>query len=422
MKKAILLIASIFIFTACSSMGGKSNIISILSAPKLTQTENEIVKAIDTYLGENITLKYPKSSAYTAPVQVYDIDGDGEKEAIVLYYASNKGANIRLAILEHQEGKWNLTFDIEGLGTEVFRFETASLVNKDTKQILIGYSYPNTSDRFIAAYFIENGIKSDVYSERCYDFATSDIDYDGKDEIILVGDSGVNERTRVQILRADDKFSLKTVNSIYLVNNDATVTNIAISPLSGKDGSGVFIDYVDSYKNTYTEAYVFTGNYVQNLLPVRSIQKSWDYSYPLKSQDITGDRTVEIPTILEDDTHMPSKFKYMEWTDYSVTSSNRNRFGICDITNGIFVGLPNEWQGYISLESEENSPIWKILNSKNDRVLLVVEKLAPGEIPSQSDMKSAYITFGAQRWRFEFGDDLSPDQKEYILSTISYIK
>ena len=79
------------VLSGCSGLPGRTNITSLLSAPKFSQTESDIIKAIDNHIGDNITLRHSTSQGYSAPVQFIDIDGKDEDEAVVFYYAPNKG-------------------------------------------------------------------------------------------------------------------------------------------------------------------------------------------------------------------------------------------------------------------------------------------------------------------------------------------
>ena len=120
----------VFALTGCSAFTGKNNIINLLSAPKLNENESVIVDTIENYLDEDITLKYSKNMGYSAPIQFIDIDFDKTEEAVVFYYAPNKGANIRFALLSYKADGWSVVADKEGLGTDVFYFATTAKTSK----------------------------------------------------------------------------------------------------------------------------------------------------------------------------------------------------------------------------------------------------------------------------------------------------
>ena len=112
MKRLAAIFITLVMLCGCSSIGVKKNITGLLSSPKHSQTESLIVQEIGDYLGENITLKYSQTQGYSAPIQFADIDGDKTDEALVFYYAPNKGTNIRFAFLKSIDEKWEMRFSI----------------------------------------------------------------------------------------------------------------------------------------------------------------------------------------------------------------------------------------------------------------------------------------------------------------------
>lgn len=416
MKKIILLFFIVITLTACSGVGNKTNIINLLSAPKLSQTENDIVKAIDTYLGENIVLKYSNTMGYSAPVQIMDVDDDGESEAFVLYYAPNKGTNIRLALLENIGGKWTIVFDKEGLGSEVFHFTITRLSATAQKQVLVGYSNPTTEDKFIAVYFLDSETEAEVYSERCNQVIVGDLTGDGYDDITLAVKAPDN-RTKISVLSLGEDNLFATVGTHYLKAANIQITQLAISKVDGKKNA-LYIDYKDAYKKTYTEAGVFNGSILERILPAVTIAKVWEYSFDLNSTDMDADGTLEIPTVIQEDVQdeLPV-LKFIEWTDYSKGEQDRKYFGVCDTKTGLFIAAPDEWQEQISLLYEEKS--WSITRLDDGTGLVRIKPMQVGSVPDVSDKEIVTVKIGTRRWQIEFSDDVSKEQREYMIGSMT---
>ena len=185
MRRLIILLCTVLVLTGCSGMPSRNNITNLLSAPKFSQTESNIVEAIADHIGENITLRYSQSQGYSSPVQLIDIDGDENDEAIVFYYAPNKGTNIRMAVLSYSGERWNIVSDKEGLGTEVFYFDTAEFKQLENRQLLVGYLSSNIDENFFVTYFTDSEKNIPDYVERCQDIVVGDVNYDGYSDIIL---------------------------------------------------------------------------------------------------------------------------------------------------------------------------------------------------------------------------------------------
>lgn len=418
MRRIILLISMVITFTACSGMGNKSSIINLLSAPKLSQTENEIVKAIDTYLGEDIVLKYSKTMGYAAPVQVADIDDDGDKEAIVLYYAPNKGTNIRLALLENKDGKWGIVTDEEGLGSEVFYFKITQMSKESNKQVLIGYSTPNIEDKFIAVYFLDANAKAANYSERCNEIAVGDLTEDGYDDIVIETKMP-DTRTKLQILSLGEDNEFVVTGTHYLRKSAVTITQLKITKANGGKNA-LYIDYKDSYKKMYTEAGFFEEGKLSNILPSAYIMRFWDYSFDLNSTDIDRDGVMEIPTVIHDEAQdeLPI-LKFVEWMDFSQGEPTRRYFGVCDTQTGLFMAMPDEWQGVINTIGDAEE--WAITRVDDGEGIVMVKPVKLGDVPKVSEHEILTVKIGTRRWQIEFSDDVSALQREYIINSMATV-
>ena len=121
MKRILTLLLAVLTFTGCSGLADKDNIINLLSSPKLSQRESEVVAVIKEHLGQDVILKYPKQGNNISPVQLVDLSSDGTEEAVVLYTAPNTGNNVRVAVLSQNENGWQLEYDAEGYGTEIYK-------------------------------------------------------------------------------------------------------------------------------------------------------------------------------------------------------------------------------------------------------------------------------------------------------------
>ncbi|MEG0019722.1 MAG: hypothetical protein RR846_01885 [Oscillospiraceae bacterium] len=417
MKRFIALIFMALTLTACSKMGSKSNITSLLVAPKLSQAENDIVKVISTYLGENVVLKYSTTMGYSAPVQITDIDDDGDKEAIVIYYAPNKGTNIRIALLENVEDKWSILIDKEGLGSDIFYFKIVKMSNSNAKQVLVGYSTPNIGDKFLGVYFLDGKTRSDDYNERCENIAVGDLTSDGFDDIIMTTKTP-DKRVRIQVLSLNKENALTVVGSHYLKTVDVEITQLKVAEYNGKE-KALYIDYKDQYKKMYTEAGVFRDANMQRILPGASIQRLWEYSFNLNSTDIDRDGKIEIPTVIHDETQdeLPT-LKFVEWADYSGSEPVRKYWGICDTQTGLFTAIPDEWQGLVGVNTYQNGKGWYVTRIEDGAALVKIKQVQLGDMPEINDNEPLTVRIGTRRWQVEFNDDVSQLQRNYIINSM----
>lgn len=415
--------ALILTLTGCNSMWGRSNITSLLSAPKFSQTESEIVKAIDNHIGENITLKHSSQQGYSSPVQLIDINGDEKDEAVVFYYALNKGANIRMAVLSYDDEKWSIVSDKEGLGTEVFYFSAVTLDGTDTKQLLVGYLTANIDENFFAAYFTGSDAEESEYVESCQDIIVGDVTYDGCDDVILTNRTS-DGRMRLRSLSYSEDGGFKVVGTRLLRHYNIDITRFTLAQ-SRAGETVLYADYRDDYNQMHTEGMVFRdGGKMYDAFQQTVVSKWWEYTRDLNCVDIDGDGYIETPSVIQEErTEEPAVLKTVEWTDYTLEQPVRSYIGIYDTQQGLFVAIPDSWQN--NIVTEYNADSWQILRKAENEDEEAQLLLTVTQVEYRNDIETgaySYIVYkDTKTWHLSFEKQVDLSEIQHILKSVTYL-
>ena len=401
--------------SGCSAFTTKNNITNLLSAPKLNENESNIVAAIENYLDEDINLRYSKKQGYSAPIQLIDIDFDNIYEAVVFYYAPNKGTNIRFALLTYEDEKWSIAAEKEGLGTEVFYFDTIILPKVYGKQLMVGYQSANIEENFFVTYFTDTERALPDYVESCQHIVTGDITGDGYSDIVLTKVSS-NKRVSVNILSFTDKLSFKNVGTKNLYYTNADIAQIKTNLI--RDGrKAVFVDYADTHNRMYTEIYAMDNGRIESCLADGIIAKSWEHEPLIVSRDIDGDGYLETATVIQP--QYPEEvpyFKYIEWKDFTQQEQPSAYYGVFDVRENIFVAIPDEWRDMVYTAALDNG--FEIKNSETDSTMLKIV-----EIENINDVESGAYSYtvylGTKMWHMEFSMEMNMSQVEYVYKSIT---
>ena len=402
-------------FTGCNSLVTKSNITSLLSAPKLNQNEREIVAAIESYIGDTIIIKYSQNQGYSAPIQLTDIDYDGEYEAIVFYYAPNKGANIRFAMLSYEDENWQIVMDKEGLGTEVFYFDTIVLPNVRGRQITVGYQSANIDENFFVVYFTDMDKQLADYAERCQNIVTGDLTGNGYHNIILTRNAS-NKYVSLIVLDFTEQLSFKNIGTKSLRYSGPEIEQIKINQIKA-GGKAVYVDYSDSHNHIHTEVFAIKDGRIVSCLDSLVITKNWEHETVINSVDINRDGILETATVIPP-THLEEvpTFRYLEWADWTLADVQRIYYGIYDIRENMFMALPDEWQDNIHAVALDNG--FEIVNSETDeKMIKFEEKESINDI--QVNTYSYAVYMGTRLWHLECDESMSEYQVEYVYKSIT---
>ena len=420
----ILLLCTVLVLSGCSGLPGRTNITSLLSAPKFSQTESDIIKAIDNHIGDNITLRHSTSQGYSAPVQFIDIDGKDEDEAVVFYYAPNKGANIRIAVLSYEDDDWKIVSDKEGLGSEVFFFSAVEFEEMAAKQLLVGYNTGNSDENFFVAYFNDGTEEPAEYTESCQDIIVGDVTYDGYDDVILTNRTA-DGRIRIRSLTytGDGEFKTVGLRTLKIYNVEITKLTLARS----KDGETVlYADYRDNYNQMHTEGIVFREEgKMFNPFPVTVVSRQWEYSTDLNCVDIDGDGYIETPSVIhEERTEEPAVLKTVEWTDYTLAQPVRKYIGIYDTQEAMFVAVPDSWQN--NIYTKYNGDSWQIFRKTEDEGTAEDEDnmlLTVAQVEYRNEIETgaySYLVYkDAKTWHFSFGKQVELSEIQHMLKSVT---
>lgn len=421
MKKLLALIMAMLMLTGCSGIADKDNIINLLSSPKLSQRESEIVRCITKHLGEDVILKYPKQGSNISPVQVVDLSADGRQEAVVLYSAPNKGGNVRIAVLSATETGWQLIYDAEGYGSEVYKIVFSPLDRSGNSQIIAGYTFSDSSEKLFSVYSPAEGAIREVQTQSCQDFMVQDVTGDSISDIVYAGINADNQRTQVRILSCHGSPVLTSVALRRISVPNARVTNIAFSKNDFSDKNAILIDYTDVYYRVYTQRMYFEDYNLHTILSPDVVQKRWVYDYNLISKDIDSDGYLETPTVIDTGSQMPENLKFMEWTGFLTSEPERKYYGFCEAETGLFFPLPDSWQNLLSLRYGTGADTWQVYRVSDDYQIMECSLLSAG-YSNKDDPDRIVVNVGTQQIKITFAADVTRDQRTYITAGIMNIK
>lgn len=421
MKRLLPLLLAMLMFTGCDGFANKDNIMNLLASPKLSQRESRIVTSIKEHLDQDIILKYPKQGSNISPVQTVDLSDDGSEEAVVLYTAPGMGGNVRIAVLSQNGDDWQLDYEGEGLGSEVHSISFANLLRSTDKQIIVGYTFSDNSEKFLSMYFTQQGQVADIQYQTCQDYMVADVTGDRVQDIVLAGVNADNQHTQLRVLSSFDNNVLTPIVSKQISVPNARVTNIALSKNDFSDRAAVVVDYTDSYFRVYTQAMYFSDYKLNTILKRDQVQKRWVYDYSLDSMDVDADGYLETPTVINTGNTMPENLKFMEWTCFMTQQPVRKYYGFCEAETGVYFGLPDRWQNYVVMAYGEDRNTWLVKQTSDDKTIVAFQLLSAGYDDQLAD-NQIIVSTGTLQIKITFDSSVPSDQRSYIAGGLMYIK
>lgn len=365
-RLSVMIISFLMISGLCGCSIGQSGIEGLLSAPKLTEEQSEIHQALIQHVGNDISLKYPKSGGNRSAFVVENIDSEPTEEAIVFFQYNdpeNDTGTVMVEILDqNSNGDWKAVYEFPGAGPVVDQININNLGHDDKPSIIIGYSTLNLEEKQFQIYSYNEGQMSSIYTDKYSIMHIIDLAGDGHNDIITVSTDNDTGKSTASLLRSESG-KIVSVDSIAMTSGTSAYVSSAI----GKTADGSSALFVDATKSTgviQTEVVSYSYEKLQNPMVTFSNKLMKQTSRPSQylSSDIDGDSVVEIPETqaapgYEEYNDSDNNKQYLTtWKVYKDSYSLMDKYtGYYKISDGYAFVFPKEWKNKVTVKIDEAS-------------------------------------------------------------------
>lgn len=268
----------------------------LLDAPRLSEEQYQLEKALREQQEQEIKLKYPQSGSYRSAFTFHDIDGDGVDEAIVLH-SYQSGGNAQITVMDRQGDQWLVEKTHPGLSPDVDFIRFEELLGPGQTTIVIGWR-PEGSERIVAAYRYHDREFTLLGSEDYAQLAIGDYNGDGKSELLIV--TAENAAYYSLLYMGEKNGLLDVLDSVSLGRR---ITGFQ-PPVSGEVAPGVFGIALDAWNDREElctmaaylaeEKLVLPLNAGDGALLTQTLRPGGRGC--VYAQDVNGDGVIDIPT------------------------------------------------------------------------------------------------------------------------------
>lgn len=268
----------------------------LLDAPKLSEGQFQVDKALRDQMGQDIKLKYPQSGSYRSAFTFHDIDGDGQDEAIVLH-SPQSGGNAQITVMDSQDGQWLVDKTYPGLSPDIDFIRFDSLGNGEVETIVIGWR-PEGGQKIVAVYRYEDREFTMLGSEDYTQLAIGDYNGDGYGEMLVVTPENSGRSSLLYMGERDGR--LEVLDSIDL---DRDIISFQ-DPVFGNIAPGVVGVALDAYNDQEQLCTILVQVIDDRLFLPLSAGDGLLFEQTVRPggeegvycQDVTGDGVIDIPT------------------------------------------------------------------------------------------------------------------------------
>ena len=336
--------------------------------PQHSDEYYHLQQAIDAVMTGGASYCAPVSGVNQQSVQLADLDGDGEDEAVV-FLKRDEVKPLSAYIFDKVGETYENIAVIEGSGAA---FESADYVELDDKpgsEIIIGRRLSDQVLQAMSAYTLVDGRIVELMSANYTEYTVADLDNDGRKDIFVLHFDGETQKGVVELYRYKDG-QLEREPEVGMSDGAGSAKRM-ISGYMAHDVPAVFVASEYGTDSIITDVFAFRGDSFQNITSsdagtsVQTVR-----SYYVYANDIDSDGLIELPELVElpriDDS--AGTYSIIRWYNLGMNGEKRVKLTTYhSFASGWYLTIPDEWDEQITISrSEETSGVRGLVFSEWD--------------------------------------------------------
>ena len=399
--------------------------------PKHSDEYNNLQAAIDQTMQQGSGYCAPISGVNQQSVQLADLDGDGEDEAIVFLKDSSE-KTLRACIFDQSDGIYRSIATIEGTGTAFACCEYAQLDDTPGLDLILCRQLSDTVSQSMSAYSLHDGHVVELMSTTYSEYTTADLDSDGRKDIFLLR-FDTESRMWISELFRYHAGLLEREPEAHLSVGAQSVKRIISGNLM-QDVPAVFVASTYEDESIVTDVFAFRNGTFQNVTSSDGLSTQTVRSYFVYASDIDYDGLIELPELISLPASEESGDAYslIRWfnldlkNNKTVKMTTYHRFA-----SGWYIVLPEVWENQITIsrgeevlgvqgivfsrwnDTESPDPIFTVYAFSGEDRNRIAEEDGRFILSEKGD-----VTYSAKIGTSEWASDLTPQKLKQMFNYI----
>lgn len=269
----------------------------LYAVPQQPQDFYDLQNAIEKAMPVGGAYSPPTSGENQQAVQLSDLDGDGNEEAIV-YLKSEGETPLSVCIFGKQEESYELIATVEGAGSAFDRVQYAEVNGIPGNEIVVGRKVSDQVPQLLNVYTLKDGGIVELMSANYGEFITSDLDSNGLTDVVLLRADGDSQKgiaefyhwSEGQLFREREARLSASAAAIKRIITGKMCKNVPAVFVASEYGEGTIVTDVFGY---------IDGVFTNLALPsdtetsVQTVREYYVYSC-----DIDSDGLIELPRLI----------------------------------------------------------------------------------------------------------------------------
>ncbi len=320
--------------------------------PQASREYLQLQEQIDAVLDSGAEYSPPVSGPNRQSVQLKDIDGDGQNEAIAFFRITGDKP-LKIYIMKQTDGAYETVNVIEGDGTAIESIRYADMDADSVSELVVGWQM-SAALSHMTIYSVRDN-QQVLLAESDYSrLVTSDLNSDACTDVIVLRlpSPEVSGEADLFTLRSDGEVITKTS---ALSAGLTSISRIFRSDLT--DGSpAIFVEGDYQEGGVVTDILCWQDDSIFNVFVGSPTENSEETvrSYAVYSTDINADGVLDVPSPRLLVSPEDKSYYAIDWYSYNRNGYTREVYTTYhNFTDDWYLILPEEWEEHITVRRED---------------------------------------------------------------------
>ncbi|MBE6985223.1 MAG: hypothetical protein E7434_06415 [Ruminococcaceae bacterium] len=348
----VLLLAAI-----CLSLGGcfLDPAENLYAVPKQSASFYHLQTAIENAMSDNAAYSAPVSGENQQAVQMADVDGDSDDEAIV--YLKTEGEKpLRLCVFDMQGGSYSLLAKIDGVGNAFDQVQYVQFDDKKGNEIVVGRRISDSVTQVLSVLTLQNGELVELINTSYHEFITSDLNLDGLHDVLLLNQDGDAANGIAVYYHWGNGQPIRELEASLSAPVSAVKRIITGRMCEGVPA--VFVASTYDEEKIVTDIFGLRGGSFANLsltgepdTGVKTVREYYVYSCDIDSDGLIElPRLLPMPSIAEDESS--NNQSLIRWYNLQLDGTERVKsLTYHNYSDGWYLTIPEAWKDNVAVTS-----------------------------------------------------------------------
>ena len=363
--KCILCILLVCLFFSACNFKVSSSIDDLISPISPIGDDNIDVKAaLDGYAQNGYELKTPTNGKYITSYTYYDLDNDGEEEAIAFYEPSDNLGTIEMVVIRKGKDGFKVAEKIVGSGKDIYSLDFVDVNGSGKKDMVVCWDVISNSSSHEMCVYKVNTKKDSVSLKKLGDSITinnyiaADINNDDIDELLAFKlGTGSSSYAGAEVCSYKSG-SLRVLGETKLDSHISAYNEIKTEKVDNKNII-VYADAVSSSGSSMiTEIVYWSDAYGTIISPFFSYSsgktRETSRNAMITCRDINSDKRIEVPTD-EKLSSLPKQISCINWKVYKRSILIHTNYTLFSENDNYLVIIPDKYIDKIAVSYNEKT-------------------------------------------------------------------